>query len=45
MEKALLIGAVMAVLALGLQNSAIEAVIERYGDEHHETAGRAYDMG
>lgn len=44
-EKALLIGAVMAVLALELLNSAIEAVIERYGDEHHELAGRAKDMG
>jgi len=44
-ERALLIGAVMVVLALELLNSAIEAVIERYGDEHHELAGRAKDMG
>ena len=25
--------------------SSIEAVIERYGAEHHEMAGRAKDMG
>ncbi|WP_353099294.1 diacylglycerol kinase, partial [Stenotrophomonas lactitubi] len=28
-----------------LANSAIEAVIERYGAEIHELAGRAKDMG
>jgi diacylglycerol kinase (ATP) len=28
-----------------LLNSAIEAVIERYGPEFHELAGRAKDMG
>jgi diacylglycerol kinase (ATP) len=33
------------VLAIELLNSAIEAVIERYGAEHHELAGRAKDMG
>jgi diacylglycerol kinase (ATP) len=44
-EKALLMGSVLAVLALELLNSAIEAVIERYGAEHHELAGRAKDMG
>ena len=26
-------------------DSAVEAVIERYGPEHHELAGRAKDMG
>ncbi len=28
-----------------LLNSAVEAVIERYGPEFHELAGRAKDMG
>lgn len=44
-EKALLMGSVLAVLSLELLNSAIEAVIERYGAGHHELAGRAKDMG
>lgn len=44
-ERALLMGSVLAVLALELLNSAIEAVIERYGPEIHELAGRAKDMG
>lgn len=44
-ERALLIGSCLLVLAVELLNSAIEAVIERYGPEHHELAGRAKDMG
>ena len=44
-ERALLVGSVLLVLALELLNSAIEAVIERYGPEIHELAGRAKDMG
>ena len=44
-ERALLLGSCLLVLAAELLNSAIEAVIERYGDEHHELAGRAKDMG
>lgn len=44
-ERALLIGSLLLVLAAELLNSAIEAVIERYGPEHHELAGRAKDMG
>ena len=35
----------LLVLSIELLNSAIEAVIERYGPEHHELAGRAKDMG
>ena len=35
----------LIVLAAELLNSAIEAVIERYGPEHHVLAGRAKDMG
>lgn len=44
-ERALLIGSCLLVLAAELLNSAIEAVIERYGAEFHELAGRAKDMG
>lgn len=44
-EQALLIGSLLLVLSIELLNSAIEAVIERYGPEFHELAGRAKDMG
>lgn len=44
-ERALLVGSCLLVLSVELLNSSIEAVIERYGAEHHELAGRAKDMG
>jgi diacylglycerol kinase (ATP) len=44
-ERALLIGSMLLVISAELLNSSIEAVIERYGAEHHELAGRAKDMG
>ncbi|MHC9086830.1 diacylglycerol kinase [Luteimonas sp. RIT-PG2_3] len=44
-ERALLLGSCLLVLSAELLNSAVEAVIERYGPEHHELAGRAKDMG
>lgn len=44
-ERALLIGSMLAVMAVELLNSSVEAVIERYGPEFHELAGRAKDMG
>ncbi|MGY6517160.1 MAG: diacylglycerol kinase [Lysobacteraceae bacterium] len=44
-EQVLLVGCLLLVLAGELLNSAIEAVIERYGAEFHELAGRAKDMG
>lgn len=44
-ERVLLIGSGLLVLSIELLNSAIEAVIERYGAEFHELAGRAKDMG
>lgn len=44
-ERVLLIGTMLMVMSIELLNSAIEAVIERYGAEHHELAGRAKDMG
>ncbi|WP_045728518.1 diacylglycerol kinase [Xanthomonas sp. GPE 39] len=44
-QQILMIGSLLLVLSVELLNSAIEAVIERYGPEHHELAGRAKDMG
>lgn len=44
-ERSLLIGSILLVLSIELLNSAVEAVIERYGPEFHELAGRAKDMG
>ena len=44
-ERAILVGSMLLVLSAELLNSSIEAVIERYGAEHHEMAGRAKDMG
>lgn len=44
-EQILMIGSCLLVLSAELLNSAVEAVIERYGPEHHELAGRAKDMG
>lgn len=44
-ERVLLVGSMLLVLGVELLNSSIEAVIERYGAEFHELAGRAKDMG
>jgi diacylglycerol kinase (ATP) len=43
-EKALLVGSVLLILLVEILNSAIEAVVDRIGDEHHELSGRAKDM-
>ena len=44
-EVALLIGTCLLVLIVELFNSAIEAVVDRIGEEHHVLAGSAKDMG
>ncbi|MFA5684978.1 MAG: diacylglycerol kinase [Lysobacteraceae bacterium] len=44
-ERVLLIGSLLLVLSAELLNSAVEAVIERFGSQWHELAGRAKDMG
>ena len=44
-EYILLIGSVLLVLVVELLNSAIEAVVDRISDEHHELSGRAKDIG
>lgn len=43
-EKALLVGSVILLLLVELLNSAIEAVVDRFGGEMHELSARAKDM-
>jgi diacylglycerol kinase (ATP) len=44
-ERALLIASCLLILIIELLNSAVEAVVDRIGREHHELSGRAKDMG
>ncbi len=44
-EKTLLVASVLLLLLVELLNSAIEAVVDRFGGEMHELSGRAKDMG
>ena len=44
-EKALLFGSLLLVVIVELLNSAVEAVVDRTGAEHHELSGRAKDLG
>jgi len=44
-ERAILVGSMMVVLIIEVLNSAVEAVVDRWGPEHNEFAGRAKDMG
>ena len=43
-ERALMIGSLMLVLMVELLNSAVEAAIDRFGDEIHPLSGRAKDI-
>ena len=45
LERAVLIGTLLLVLIVELLNSAVEAAIDRHGNEHNELSGRAKDMG
>jgi len=45
LERTLLIGSCVLVLVVELLNSAIEAAIDRHGDEYNELSGRAKDLG
>ena len=45
LEKALLLGSLMLVLIVELLNSAVEAAIDRIGEEQHDLSGQAKDMG
>ncbi len=44
-EQLVLITSLLFVLVIELINSAIEAVVDRFGDEHHPLSGAAKDMG
>lgn len=44
-ERVLLIACLLIVLIVELLNSAVEAAVDRFGDEHHELSGRAKDFG
>ena len=44
-EKALLVGSILLILIVELLNSAVEAVVDRVSDEHHELSKRAKDIG
>jgi len=44
-EKLLLAGSVVLVLIVEILNSAIESVVDRFGEEQHKLSGRAKDQG
>jgi diacylglycerol kinase (ATP) len=44
-ERVLLVGPVLLVLVVELLNSAIEAAIDRIGEERHTLSGLAKDLG
>jgi diacylglycerol kinase (ATP) len=44
LDYAILIATLMLVLICELFNSAVEAVVDRIGTEHHELSGRAKDL-
>jgi diacylglycerol kinase (ATP) len=44
-ERALMIGPVILILVVELLNSAVEAAIDRIGEERHTLSGLAKDMG
>jgi len=44
-ERALLLGSLILMPIVELLNSAIEATVDRIGEDEHELSGRAKDMG
>ena len=44
-DKAILIASLVFILLVEILNSALEAVVDRFGDETHPLSGRAKDMG
>ena len=44
-EKALLVASALLLPLVEILNSALEAVVDRVGEEKHELSGRAKDMG
>ena len=45
LETILLITSLVLILIVELINSAIEAVVDRIGTDHHELSGKAKDIG
>lgn len=45
LETSLLVASCLFVLIVELLNSAVEAVVDRFGDELHIHSGRAKDLG
>ncbi|MGF1825769.1 MULTISPECIES: diacylglycerol kinase [Vibrio] len=45
LETLALVGTLVFIFILELINSAIEAVVDRIGPEHHELSGKAKDIG
>lgn len=43
-ERALLVGSTLLVMIIELINSGIEAVVDRFGGDHHELSGIAKDI-
>jgi len=44
-ERSILIGSLLLVLIVELLNSAVEAIVDRVGSEHHKLSGQAKDLG
>ena len=44
-DKAILISSLIFILLIEILNSALEAVVDRFGDKIHPLSGRAKDMG
>ena len=44
-DKAILMASLFFILLVEIVNSAIEAIVDRHGDEIHELSGRAKDLG
>lgn len=44
-DKAILVASLVFILLIEILNSALEAVVDRHGDEIHPLSGRAKDMG
>lgn len=44
-EKALLVASVLLLPLVEILNSALEALVDRVGEERHDLSGRAKDMG
>ena len=44
-QQLLLLAVAWLVVIVEVLNSAVEAVVDRIGSEHHELSGRAKDLG